>query len=70
MNNNTGPLPAFDVDAPLCCTDSNKRDALLSLDVMADYCYNRELMVNELKFNFGYDDAEANAIIKEWEQLH
>jgi hypothetical protein len=66
----TGPLsPSPQFETHIAPPDPNLRDALLSLDVMDDYCYSADLMVSELMFNFGYSTEEARAVIKEWERM-
>lgn len=70
VKHGTGPLPAFDTDAPLAqrMTDAekNKRDAFLLLDNMNDYGMSKSGLIDELTFNFGYTPDEAKNIYAEW----
>lgn len=44
----------------------NRRDARLMLDALEEYQYSEVSMLEELRFNFGYDEEQASAVYKEW----
>ncbi len=44
----------------------NKRDALQMLTVMSDYGASQKLMLDELRFNFGYTPKQAEAVYQDW----
>lgn len=46
--------------------DLNRRDALLMLDALEEYQYSEQSMLEELRFNFGYDEEQAGAVYREW----
>ena len=65
LKRQTGPLsppaPHFETDA-----QQNKRDALLMLDNLEELQYPEVSMLRELMFNFGYTEAEAGRVYREW----
>lgn len=49
--------------------DPNLSLALQMLDNLSDYGASRDLMIGELRFNFGYDEREAKAVYNRWLQM-
>lgn len=60
--------PAFDTHLapPMSDAEKNRRDALLMLDNLNDYGMSSDGLIDELKFNFDYDDKEATTLYWEW----
>lgn len=60
--------PTFEthIAPPMSDAEKNRRDAMLMLDNMNDYGMSRDGLIDELKFEFGYDDGEATALYREW----
>lgn len=65
---NTSPAAAGAALAELVATnaDLNRRDALMMLDALEEFQYSESSMLEELRFNFGYNEEEAGAVYLEW----